>query len=85
MAGVCPAAVIGSLPALYPIQPPRLLRLRRRCLYLGHLAAVIGVVVGMLVGFAVNRPLLSLLTEPYCRLPSEIRGATTAVAGDARR
>jgi sec-independent protein translocase protein TatC len=47
--------------------------------------SVVAIVVGMLVGFAVNRPLLSLLTEPYCRLPSEIRGATTAVAGDGCR
>lgn len=44
--------------------------------------SVVAVVVGLIVGFAVQRPLMDLLTEPYCRLPGEIRAATTTVAGE---
>jgi sec-independent protein translocase protein TatC len=44
--------------------------------------SVIAIAVGMLAGFAVHRPLMALLTEPYCRLPAEIRAGTAAVAGD---
>jgi sec-independent protein translocase protein TatC len=46
---------------------------------------VVAIVVGMIAGFAVHRPLMNLLTGPYCQLPNEIRSATTTVAGEGCR
>lgn len=47
--------------------------------------SVAAVTVGMVVGFALHRPLLDLLIRPYCQLPDEIRAATSTVAGDSCR
>lgn len=42
----------------------------------------VAVVVGMIVGFALNQPLLTLLTQPYCDLPDRLRAASSAVGPD---
>jgi sec-independent protein translocase protein TatC len=47
--------------------------------------SVVAIVVGMIVGFAIQRPLMALLTDPYCRLPNEIRAATATVTGEGCR
>ncbi len=39
-------------------------------------------VVGMIVGFVLHRPLLELLTRPYCQLPPDIRAGTRAISGE---
>ena len=44
--------------------------------------SVLAVALGFVAGFAVHRPLLDLLTGPYCRLPEQVRAATASVAGE---
>lgn len=45
--------------------------------------SVAALAVGMVVGFALHRPMLALLTRPYCDLPSELRAAATGMGPEA--
>jgi sec-independent protein translocase protein TatC len=57
----------------------------------GHLAelrdrlfkSVAALGVGMLVGFGLHRPMLEILTQPYCELPPELRAAATGMGPEA--
>lgn len=42
-----------------------------------------GIGLGLVVGFAVHRPMLAFLTRPYCELPAELRAAATGMGPEA--